>query len=318
MRSLSLVLTILLYVPSAFAVKDLLAHCERKLTVAKDVEVTLAPNQVSFKGPLMTYWEPSMEKRVAYIMGDEFIHKNISPSGQDFVQWLSPGDRVFVLESDGTVVAQGYYGEIEDFGLHDFAGVHMQTVTNMPHLYSDPGLKEIAVTGPEMRKYFSKQVRAVVIKTLKDSELKSLKDRLGPALSRYESNRKNGDRFVRVGRRRGFELAHFQTPMTGRANVTIEQHQTAILEFSFSEFAPPPPMFTFNYELMDGPSKIELQQNDYLMLLDENGVVTAEGVVGGPQFPWVTDREPQAVGIQAKFRTAYSAFVAKVVDRKLD
>jgi hypothetical protein len=169
-----------------------------------------------------------------------------------------------------------------------------------------------------LHQYFSKNFHAVVIQTLADSELKELQERLGPSIARHELNKNSSDRVVRVGRRRAFELAHFQEGFTGKVEAKSQKKSAQMMDMVTGKFSEAQPYWNLQYKLIAPNAPAKLSSKDYLILLDARGNVIAEGFIGGKEFPIWRDSEEKAKAIENKVKSAHSAFLAKIKLRKLE
>lgn len=311
----------LLFSAEAFAQKDLMNPCERLLTLDSSTEIQLTTNQIAVDGLLSFYIrEDGDQASTGHLVTDEWTRKNISPHTEDFARKIKTGDRIFILDHNGRVKTSGYFGELKEPKVVTMNGVTFQLIKKFIFLFKDVALTEPVTAPGELHQYFNKHFHAVVIQTLDEAELKELQERLGPSFARYEANKKSLDRVVRVGRRRAYELAHYQEGFTGKAEVKILKKNSKVMDMVTGKFSSTESYWQLQYKMTsmdpDAPSKISAK--DYLILLDANGNVTAEGLIGSKEFPIWCDSAEKANAIDAKVKSAHSAFLAKVKLRKLD
>ncbi|MGZ3723460.1 MAG: hypothetical protein ACXVA9_11045 [Bdellovibrionales bacterium] len=307
-----------LFAPQAHAVKNLYSLCERSLMVDADIQVKLASDQIALRGNLDYYWEQGMEDQVGWVMTDDFLKKNITPAPTHNMRWLGNGDKVFVLDETGKVAISGYFGQRREPQEITIGSKSYFVAPNTPYLYRDKELTEPLTSNKELREHFMRKARVVVIQTLSEEQLSTLQDLLKPWFERYDINSKQMERFVRVGRRRAVELAHFEELHRGSMKVATSSQESQTYSVVTEELLPGPTYRIHQYSLAEGPTQLELENGDRIMLLNEDGLVTLEGEIGSDQLPSASKDLEAMDALSKKIHASSSAVVLKLNLRKLD
>ena len=302
-------LLISLFSVQAHAMRDLMSLCERKLTLDSEHILELGPEQIAIRGPLSYFWEPGMEEHMGWIVGDDFIKKNISPLPSHYYRWMLEGDHVFILDENGKVTVSGYFQQrVENENL-EIAGEQHFIQPNNPYLFRDKDFMDSVIETKELRKLFMTSHQAVVVQNLPEDILAQLTNELRPWFERYYQNLMRTDRFVRVGRRRAVELAHFHTPRRGTILVEASSSGSKVMDWETAKFGPGPTVYNHRYKVATTDGVINISGNETIMLLDENELVTFEATVGSPELPLTSTEEGAMAALAEKLRTAKAAFV---------
>jgi hypothetical protein len=309
-------LTLFVLPPQAHAVKDLFSLCERQLTINSEIVLQLKPNQIAFQGQLDHFWETGMKDQVGWLIHDKFLQTRISPNQRDYSHWLSDGDQVFILNEMGDVTASGFFSQEREKTMRLTSNGMVEGYPNLPRLFNSEGTVQV-MDSPELSGLFLTNARAVVIHTQTSEQTTALQTKLKPWFNRYVINSKDVERFVRVGRRRAYELAHFEVVHKGHLLVEGKTGRAREFDFASGSFTPGDRYRTLKYFLLEGESRTELRNGEQIFLLDRNGLVLQEGRVGSVEFPQATGDLKKAATIEAQIRSNSAVSVVRFQFRDL-
>jgi len=317
MRFLIAFCVLFAWMPQAFAVKNIMSLCDRRLSVDKDTEIRLAANQIAIEGQLGTYWQTGMGEKTAFQIKDDFLQRNITPLPMLTRRDLRPGDQLYLIDENGTVALSGFYGEVEMVVNVVVIDQLVDLHPNVPMLFADKELTEPIPGASDLRPLFLQSARAVVVQTLTEQEIKEAKERLAPWFERYEINKTQADRFYKIGRRRMHELSNFQIPHTGTFTYGTFKRKGPHYDVVNDTFNQNTEFTLLKIGLTDHNEIVTSDLGDFLYLLDGQGLVTAEGYLGSPEMP-LASADPKALEpFLAKLKVAKQAVLIKTGMRQL-